>query len=203
MQNFARFQQYCRPGAGGNFFADREEVPRCEAACVICAQKDYLEHRYKMSLFGEAPKGVTSEGSLAKNTEAEEEEDGPAERCSRQDRIAYSLVKHNGVYYMQSPEKAQVFLNVDRYHERWPLIPTEHLHASSVQHPHHPEWRWLLHTRRVPVMPDADVSQLPASVVGPDFGKLQNVQALGIPLVSCGHVGLVWWICAVSDPKFQ
>ena len=41
-------------------------------------------------------------------------------------------------------------LSVDRYAERWPLIPVAELHASSVQHPLHPEWRWLLHSRRVP-----------------------------------------------------
>ena len=37
--------------------------------------------------------------------------------------------------------------------------PPEHLHASSVQHPQHPEWRWLLHTRRIPVLAASDVSQ--------------------------------------------
>ena len=84
VQNFARFQQYCRPGAGGNFFADCEEVPRGEAACVLCAQKDYLEHRYKLSLFAEAPSGSISEARLAENKEAAEaEEDGTTERHSQ------------------------------------------------------------------------------------------------------------------------
>ena len=30
-----------------------------------------------------------------------------------------------------------------------PTIPAEELHASSVQHPQHPQYRWLLHSRRV------------------------------------------------------
>ena len=34
VQNFAHFQQYCYPGAMGNYFAEGEEVPRCEAACA-------------------------------------------------------------------------------------------------------------------------------------------------------------------------
>ncbi len=42
-------------------------------------------------------------------------------------------------------------LDVNKYIEAWPQIPTEELHASSVQHPSHPEYRWLLNTRRVPL----------------------------------------------------
>ena len=41
-------------------------------------------------------------------------------------------------------------LDVRRYQRRWPKIPVHELYASSVQHPHVPEWRWLLNTRRVP-----------------------------------------------------
>ena len=36
VQNFAHFQQFSRPGAKGNTFARISEVPRCEAACVLC-----------------------------------------------------------------------------------------------------------------------------------------------------------------------
>ena len=35
--------------------------------------------------------------------------------------------------------------------QRWLLIPAAELHASSVQHPDCAAWRWLLHSRRVPV----------------------------------------------------
>ena len=42
VQNFAHFQQWCFPGSRGNYFADSKAVPRAEAACVVCAQKDYL-----------------------------------------------------------------------------------------------------------------------------------------------------------------
>ena len=138
VQNFARFQQYCRPCAGGNFFADCEEVPRAEAACVVCAQKDYLEHRYKLCLFGEAPAESTTEGRLLQvDQEDDDEEDETAERHSQHNLgLPWStLVKRNGVYYIQSPEKVQAFMRVERYHTRWPLIPEEQLHASSIQHP--------------------------------------------------------------------
>ena len=36
------------------------------------------------------------------------------------------------------------------YGQRWPNIPRHELWASSVAHPHKPEWRWLLHTSRCP-----------------------------------------------------
>ena len=61
VQNFAHFQQFCHPGSKGNRFSGGEAVPRCEAACVVCAQKDYLEHRHKLSLFGAVPEERVSE----------------------------------------------------------------------------------------------------------------------------------------------
>ena len=40
-------------------------------------------------------------------------------------------------------------LSVREYARRWPKIPKHELWASSVPHPHKPEWRWLLHTCRM------------------------------------------------------
>ena len=54
-QNFAHFQQFSRPGAKGNTFARVSEVPRCEAACVLCQRKDWIEYRHKLNLFGKPP----------------------------------------------------------------------------------------------------------------------------------------------------
>ena len=64
LQNCAHFQQFSRPGANGNTFADSEPVPRAEAACVFCAQKDWLEHRHKLHLFDEAPSDAKSDEEL-------------------------------------------------------------------------------------------------------------------------------------------
>ena len=85
----------------------------------------------------------------------------------------------------------QELLNVNRYGERWPLIPKEELHASSVQHPAHrddPAWRWLLHTRRVPVLD----------------GAARSVYSAAAQLPPCAGVGdpeaVVWacWDCLCS-----
>ena len=132
VQNFAHFQQFCHPGSKGNRFSSGEEVPRCEAACAVCAQKDYLEHPHKLSLFGAAPEHHGQElctdaaNDLGDVSEGEGEADAPRTRA---------LLKHRGVYYLQSPQLVQKVLDVDRYSKRWPLIPPEELHASSVGDP--------------------------------------------------------------------
>ena len=81
---------------------------------------------------------------------ADEDNDVSGDLCE-EDYRSKRLMKHKGVYYLQSPEAVNGLLNVERYAARWPLIPVAELHASSIQHPLHPEWRWLLHSRRVPV----------------------------------------------------
>ena len=146
VQNFAHFQQFCHPGSRGNRFSGGQPVPRCEAACAVCAQKDYLEHRHKLSLFGAVPEGGACEPLEDLSSD---QEDGPQGAANF--RATQTIIKYRGVYYLQSPELVHQLLDVDRYRQRWPLIPHDQLHASSVQHPEHPEWRWLLHSRRVTV----------------------------------------------------
>ena len=55
-----------------------------------------------------------------------------------------------GNYYFAEPDKIDKLLSVEVYAQYMPTIPVEELHASSVQHPTHPQYRWLLHSRRVP-----------------------------------------------------
>ena len=62
----------------------------------------------------------------------------------------------DGVFCAGPREKVDAILAVWRYASQWPLIPIAELHASSVQHPDDPSMRWLLHSRRVPCLPEAD-----------------------------------------------
>ena len=169
VQNFAHFQQYCYPGAKGNYFAEGEEVPRCEAACAICSRKDWLEHRFKLRLFAEPPAATVSEDAAAEPDPEEEELDEDCKRLETTPRTPAKLKSH-GQYYIQSPQLVHQLLDVNRYAQRWPLIPPQELHASSIEHPSQKDsdgnnFRWLLHTRRVPVLPrppaasDSGVSQ--------------------------------------------
>ena len=120
VQNFAHFQQFCHPGSKGNRFSGGEVVPRCEAACAVCAQKDYLEHHHKLSLFGAVPEQHASEGCTDDASDPEGVSEGEADA-----RRTRALLKHRGVYYLQSPELVQKLLGVERYKQRWPLIPSE------------------------------------------------------------------------------
>ena len=100
--------------------------------CAICARSFWVG-----DLHAQAGEGAT-EGEAPGRADAE------AGGCSDA-----NLVRR----YAVSPkcaEKVNKLLDVRRYHRRWPKIPLGELYASSVQHPHVPEWRWLLHTRRVP-----------------------------------------------------
>ena len=114
----------------GNRISGGEAVPRCEAACAVCAQKDYFEHRHKLSLFGAVPEervGAVPEERVSEHCAdaASDQEDVPeGEADARRTR---TLVKHRGVYYLQSPEMVQRLLDVDRYRQRWPLIPPEEM----------------------------------------------------------------------------
>ena len=94
-------------------------------------------------------------------------------------------------HYLQSREAVHAFLSVERYATRWPLIPADELHASSVQHPLHPEWRWLLHVKRVRVKPDAD---------GPPSGAAQPAGERPRCAGTGDENGIVWtcWDCLVD-----
>ncbi|MCP4965331.1 MAG: hypothetical protein GY926_08845, partial [bacterium] len=147
VQNFAHFQQFSRPGSKGNTFSRSPEVPRCEVACALCQQRDFIEYRHKLSLFGTPP---------------------PVCERTAADALASVLTKRDDVYYIQSPDRVHELLDVERYARRWPLIPAEELHASSVQHPGNELWRWLLHVRRVPTAgaPDSADTRPPCAGIG-------------------------------------
>ena len=194
VQNFAHFQQYCYPGAMGNYFAEGEEVPRCEAACAICARKDWLEHRFKLRLFAEPPAATVSEDAAAEADPEEEELDEDCKRFEATPRTPAKLKRH-GQYYIQSPQLVHQLLDVNRYAQRWPLIPPQELHASSIEHPSQKDsdgnnFRWLLHTRRVPVLPT-----LPAAS---DSGVAQPADATSGAAQPAASVP----VCAgVGDPE--
>ncbi len=107
VQNFAHFQQFSRPGTKGNSFSKTAEVPRCEAACAICQQKDWVEQRCKLALFAPPPEGHTLASVYRPPDSEDEDEPQPAWRKSRAAPSA-SLIKHGDVYYLQAPEKVNL-----------------------------------------------------------------------------------------------
>ena len=122
-------------------------------ACAVCAVKDWIDDYYPCYLWQEAP-SLHQSTQMPENEENSEVEDGEEqqqrERPSR--RRGPQLRGEDGVCFLGPADKVHKLLDVEKYVPGVPLVPAEELHASSVQHPSFPEMRWLLHTKRVPVL---------------------------------------------------
>ena len=134
---------YARPGGDG------ELEERREVACVVCARKGWLEERHRCHLWKAFPDGDAGDFGEDEEEKAEGEASSEDEASRRQKRRAL-LRDADGVYNFGDAAKVNQILGVEHYAKAMPRIPLEELHASSAQHPRHPEYRWLLHTRRVP-----------------------------------------------------
>ena len=132
-----------------------ERVRRKMVGCAVCATKMWEERMRrcymfrKLALGEEASKQEEVEEEGAQSDSAEEDQ---VSRVRGRQRL---LSDKKGILYFGPADVIQKFLAVEKYQERWPLIPAAELHASSVQHPLHPEYRWLLHSRRVPVLAES------------------------------------------------
>ena len=95
LANFCSAQLQCRPGGTG------EAVPRGEAACVVCARKDWLESRFKCFLWKELPGGGAAEpaaqGGEGEQGAASDSEDEQLEQKRSLLRDA------DGAYYFGDP----------------------------------------------------------------------------------------------------
>ena len=67
-------------------------------------------------------------------TEESTDEEAPATEQRRG-----RLLKDEDGFYVIDAHEINRLLDVNKYIEAWPQIPTEELHASSVQHPSHQE----------------------------------------------------------------
>ena len=114
------------------FLAAKE---RCEVACVVCARKDWLESRFTAYLWRKAD-GASSYAEVQHNDSSGESK----------------LLTHGEHLCFGNRDLIDKFLNTKHYNEKFPLIPPEHLYASSVLHPKDEGMPWLLHTKRVPLV---------------------------------------------------
>ena len=110
---------------------------RCEVACVVCARKDWLESRFTVYLWR------TADGSSSL-AELQHHDSGKSQ-----------LLTSDGHLCFGKRDLIDKLLNTKHYTEKFPRIPQEHLYASSVLHPGDEGMSWLLHTRRVPLVPDS------------------------------------------------
>ena len=182
---------------------------------MVCARKDWLESWYQCYLWKAFPRGDA--GELAADEEAAK--DAAAEVClepsdDEEPRRPRRLLRDaDGVYYMGDAAKVNAFLGVEHYAKAMPRIPLKELHASSVRHPMHSAYRWLLRTRRVQTRPEeaggareiaSPTPLAPAGVHGCDDGRdgaaepVGETGAHGDGLPRCAGVGVEEskaWVC--------
>ena len=90
---------------------------RSEVTCVVCARKDWLESRFKVHLWQTA----TGSSTLTELVHA----NGGSSR----------LLTYGEHLCFGNKEIINEHLHTSRYCRLFPLIPQEHLYASSVIHP--------------------------------------------------------------------
>jgi hypothetical protein len=178
LTNFAFFQTHSVPGSGINDWtshAASNAVPRREEACVICAVRNFVEKRFRVYLWKTIDSNCreTEDEVAAQEQDSESEDPHHVHDNSKNNRL---LQDADGCFYLGPAELVHEHLDVYAYSKRMPWIPMEELQASSIQHPDHPNFRWLLHTRRVPTSeplsadstsePVADCHPFPCAGVG-------------------------------------
>ena len=128
----AQHQTHSVPGAGC-FSDEGSRCPPCGrhlGGCVVCARSMWAEELYDMDLFAKPSDPAEADGDDEGEDEAPEEAESAEESTTR---------------WAVDPacaSKVNQLLSVREYARRWPRIPKHELWASSVAHPHKPEWRW-------------------------------------------------------------
>ena len=153
---------------GEKFFGRSKVCMRQRVGCAVCARVCWIESAFPCFLFREWRGDGAEEDAEGTNSESNNSSDccepGSDTEQPHSMRKAKKLLRDEEGYYVANAHRINELLDVKKYSEAWPRIPQEELHASSVQHPKYPEYRWLLNTRRVPVMAtqyDACDSELP------------------------------------------
>ena len=154
VQNFAFGQTHSRP-ARGHFGADKA-CQRQRVACAVCALVDWVEEMCPCYLFKERPEPPKRRKDHLPEETDTEDDDGETTTATEH---RAPLLKDEDGYYVIDAEQIHVHLDVEKYIRAWPLIPTEELYASSIQHPQYPEYRWIRNTRRVPARAESATTE--------------------------------------------
>ena len=154
----ATHQTQSRPGSGR--INDDGPLHALEGrrlgGCSICARSMWTEDLFDLDLFTK-PSAEAAEGQ---GDGVGEQADDPA-----------SLGQTRFAVDADCAKKVNELLCAREYGKRWPRIPKHELWASSVQHPHCAEWRWLLHTHRLPTLEADECGRVPPVPCCHDCGR--------------------------------
>ena len=183
IQNFTAALTYSRP-AEGHFGRDKVCM-RQLVGCATCARVEWIDQCFPCHLFSDCPESLRpcekesdDEAGIATNESSDEEAPAPEQRQGK-------LLKDDDGYYVLDAHAIHELLDVNKYIQAWPQIPREELHASSVQHPGHPEYRWLLNTRRVPMQKPAEATTTNATTTEPQLPRCAGIGASDQPVWLC------------------
>ena len=123
---------------------------------MTCARVDWIDEFVPCYLFKDCADELLAEGDSNSDASAGTD-DSQKEKTPTG---GWALLRDDAGYYVRSAAAIDALLDVRKYIRAWPLIPPEELHASSIQHPAHPDYRWLLNTRRVPTRDDDSICLL-------------------------------------------
>ena len=152
IQNFTDALIYSKPAEG--HFGQDKVCMRQRVACATCAKVAWIDSCFPCYLFQDCPEALRPRThNDADDSEFEEEaaEVATDDEAPATEQRRGRLLKEDNGYDVIDAHAINELLDVNKYIEAWPQIPTEELHASSVQHPSHPEYSWLLNTRRIPL----------------------------------------------------
>ena len=116
-----------RPGGTG------ELEPRQDIACVACARKDLLEHRYPVYLWKALPSGGGAVREQDEDDAGDMSDVGADENAKSKQPSC--LKGSDGVFHFGDPHEINKLLAVEAHHELSATVPLEELHAPSIQHP--------------------------------------------------------------------
>ena len=174
LSNFTERLVYSKPAA--NHFGSKKVCMRQRVACGTCALVDWIDNAFPCFLFADCPDEVKPKVDKREDEcESDEDENSEHEGSEQEEGATHQrrgkVLRDAKGYYVIDAHAINELLDVGKYIEAWPLIPIEELHASSVQHPSFPQYRWLLNTRRVRThtadeATAADASRPPCAGVG-------------------------------------
>ena len=175
LANFCERVVYSKPAA--NHFGSNKVCMRQRVACGTCALVDWIDNLFPCYLFEECPENLKPQDGKSDDECDRNEDDASEHEGSEEEEEGATHLRRGKVlrdakgYYVLDAHAINELLDVQKYIDAWPLIPIEELHASSVQHPSFPQYRWLLNTRRVRThtadeATAADASRPPCAGVG-------------------------------------
>ena len=105
-------------------------VPRGLEACVFCAVRDYLEHRYEVFLYKEAT-GMTTMTKFNYHKTRDPMTEGGKEVDAQ--TATHGLLVHGRTFCLGPAEKIDALLGVQHYSKLWPIFPnTSSMHLQYV-----------------------------------------------------------------------